>query len=641
MDNSIKSSVFKRIADYITFINHPIRKKFVLFALGVVFWFAVMYAVSVSTLIYINGKSDAIVNDLIPHDRTAQKIIRKLHKVSSDADAMMRLTDPAALEHENESIMGRLRDVRSFFTALTAGGPVNDYDRESGKLLESYTVAPVRGDAAAERYVAESSALIGAAEKKLNELVALRLQELKKNTVAGGNVKAGLTEFETIVAQAVTLSHRFSLASYTAYSTNSGDIAQGVRCTLATATIVLLLSGSLLVLFTIWISRSIYKPVNSIIEQLHSLAEGDIDLTRKIEVVSRDEIGALSTEFNGLMENIHAINLFKKVIEEDESLDDVYSRLGNVFEKKFGFDEYMIYEVSNSQSKMRPVYPLITADRGILCNPEILDNCFLCRAKKTGARVSSLAYAQVCKYFLPGQDKEYICIPMLVGGSTGGVVQFTFNRARMNNADVKGLDRRLYKAEQYIKESISVIEAKRLTNTLKDSSLKDALTGLYNRRFLQEYTEKMVAGVTRRGRNIGLLMCDLDYYKQVNDIYGHNTGDSVLKETAKIIQASVRTADIVIRFGGEEFLVVLLDINEGDSRLIAEKIRESIENAKIKVPDGILRKTISVGISEFPTDADSFWQAIKFANVAMYEAKETGRNKSVRFSREMWKQDQF
>src|SRR6185369_5530152 len=155
--------------------------------------------------------------------------------------------------------------------------------------------------------------------------------------------------------------------------------------------------------------------------------------------------------------------------------------------------------------------------------------------------------------------------------------------------------------------------------------------------FLQEYTENIVAGAMRRGKKIGLIMCDLDFFKQVNDSYGHHTGDTVLKETAKIIRRSVRASDIVIRFGGEEFLVVLLDIEGDDHMKVAEKVRENVESAQFRVADGVLRKTISLGVTEFSSETEGFWHCIKFADVALYQAKEHGRNQCVRFSSEMWK----
>jgi two-component system cell cycle response regulator len=87
--------------------------------------------------------------------------------------------------------------------------------------------------------------------------------------------------------------------------------------------------------------------------------------------------------------------------------------------------------------------------------------------------------------------------------------------------------------------------------------------------------------------------------------------------------------------------VIVLDIQEGESMEVAEKIRTSIEEAKIKAFDGSIKKTISLGISEFPTDTDSFWQAIKYADVTLYKAKDTGRNKSLRFTEDMWVGEDF
>jgi diguanylate cyclase (GGDEF)-like protein len=248
-------------------------------------------------------------------------------------------------------------------------------------------------------------------------------------------------------------------------------------------------------------------------------------------------------------------------------------------------------------------------------------------------------FPAICRNFAAQQGWAHYCLPVVVGGATVAVVQFVFD-APDSPAATKAMEGKVFKAEQYINESLAVIHTKRLMGSLKESALIDPLTGLNNRRYLQEYTEKIVAGVLRRGKTIGLVMCDIDYFKQVNDTYGHNAGDIVLKEAAKVIRQSIRESDIVIRFGGEEFLAVLLDINEGESMRIAEKIRSNIEQLKIKIPDGVLQKTISVGASEFPADTGTLWSCIKYADVALYRAKEEGRNRCVRFTRDMWRDEQ-
>ncbi len=416
------------------------------------------------------------------------------------------------------------------------------------------------------------------------------------------------------------------------------DMAR-LRWNMAVGTIIF---AVLTLSLSLFIGISITRLLKNVIGGLQAIAsgKGDVDLRKRIATSSIDEIGVLSAEFDGLMDSISSLTVFKKVIEEDDTLDDVYARLGSVFTEELGLGGCVIYEISGSQGKMRPVYPSFPVTGELCCNADILDNHDLCKAKRTGHPISSLTYPRICKQFLAASGKEHFCIPMTVGGGTAGVVQFVFNRSE-TFTDSRENERRLYKAEQYIKESLSVIEAKRLMNTLRESSLRDPLTGLSNRRYLQEYTEKLVAGAKRRGTLVGLIMCDLDYFKQVNDSYGHNVGDIVLRETANIIRTSVRESDIVVRFGGEEFLVVLFDIRECEAVNVAEKIRDNVQNARIKIPEGVIQKTISLGVSEFPADTNTFWHAIKYADVALYKAKEGGRNRVMRFTREMWTDEHF
>ena len=115
----------------------------------------------------------------------------------------------------------------------------------------------------------------------------------------------------------------------------------------------------------------------------------------------------------------------------------------------------------------------------------------------------------------------------------------------------------------------------------------------------------------------------------------------ILKEKAVLINKGVRDADIVIHFGGEEFFILLVDINPGDALIVAEKIRKLFDENKFKIPNGSIQKTISLGCSEFPDDGEGFWQCIKYADVALYKAKDSGRNKAIRFEEDMWKGEDF
>lgn len=408
--------------------------------------------------------------------------------------------------------------------------------------------------------------------------------------------------------------------------------------------LMLLTVGSIfigLTLLSLYIVSGISKSLESLISSFHDIAtgEGQAVLTKRIAINSIDEIGILSKEFNSLMESINDLSVFKKVIEEDDSLDEVYQRIGKLFTERLNIGRCLIYQVINAKNKMVLIFPNSFDVAEMPCNHSILDNYDLCKAKRTGHAITSSFYSDICKQFTCQEGKHHYCLPIVVGGAPVAIVQFVFDVPE-TDFDRKAMEAKVYKAEQYIAESLAVIETKRLMSSLQDSALIDPLTGLNNRRYLQEFTEKIVAGVLRRGKTVGLIMCDLDYFKQVNDTYGHNAGDIVLKEVSRILRQSIREADVVIRFGGEEFLAVLVDVDEGESFRIAEKLRENIQQLKIKLPDGVIQKTISLGVSEFPADAETFWSCIKFADVALYRAKEEGRNRSIRFTKDMWREDQ-
>jgi diguanylate cyclase (GGDEF)-like protein len=192
----------------------------------------------------------------------------------------------------------------------------------------------------------------------------------------------------------------------------------------------------------------------------------------------------------------------------------------------------------------------------------------------------------------------------------------------------------------YMADTAPVLEVRRLMETLRESSLRDAMTGLNNRRFLEEYIETLTACARRKQTHIAILMLDLDHFKMINDTYGHDAGDAVLKALAEVIKTTVRASDIVIRYGGEEFMVVLQDTSSAYALNVAEKIRASVESMKISHRGITLHRTVSIGVADFPGDSHTFWQAVKFADVALYHAKEAGRNCITHFTREMWQDNQ-
>ncbi|MCD6489520.1 MAG: GGDEF domain-containing protein, partial [Thermodesulfobacterium sp.] len=402
-----------------------------------------------------------------------------------------------------------------------------------------------------------------------------------------------------------------------------------------------------MLIFLAWGTWAFYymvkKPLDRISERLNLLAEGkedkEIDFSQVclMEYTLRDEIGKIATKLNQILNEYNLLRIFKRVIENDESSELVYERLGSYLKNVLNINYFIIYQVSNSQNIMTPVY---VSNPELETTSEIMFDADKCRAKRTGEIVNSMIFPDLCKVFPLKDDYEYCCIPMNYGGKCIGVVAIYIPKEDFIKNSENILEN-IRKAKLYISEAIPVIEAKRFAEALKEQTFRDALTGLYNRHFLEATLENLVAQILRRESVLGILMCDLDFFKSVNDQYGHDIGDLILKETASILASNVRKSDLVIRFGGEEFLVLLVDIKEGESVKVAEKLRSLIETHEFKIPQGSIRRTISIGVSEFPIDTKAIWEAIKFADVALYKAKELGRNKVVRFKREFWVEESY
>lgn len=182
---------------------------------------------------------------------------------------------------------------------------------------------------------------------------------------------------------------------------------------------------------------------------------------------------------------------------------------------------------------------------------------------------------------------------------------------------------------------------------LSDLVVRDTLTKLHNRRFLQEFMAVESARIARdatdleQGRQpvrnavMGIYMLDLDFFKHVNDTYGHAAGDAVLKQAAEVLIQATRKSDNLVRWGGEEFVAVAWVKDPGDVRIVAEKLRSAIEKAEFILPDGqLLRKTVSLGYCSMPFDTSharrlSWEQVLAIADAALYLAKTEGRNRWV------------
>lgn len=192
-------------------------------------------------------------------------------------------------------------------------------------------------------------------------------------------------------------------------------------------------------------------------------------------------------------------------------------------------------------------------------------------------------------------------------------------------------------AFDYIKKPVDDIEViariqsalryKEYQDKLEEMAMKDGLTGLYNHALLIDLLGKEHSKQSRRGGNLSFVMLDIDYFKKVNDTYGHLQGNEVLKGLSKIIMSSIRESDIAGRYGGEEFGIILPEIPKETAIAVCERIRRRVALYPFQVGSEMINITVSIGLCFKPAESDiSYNEMVRLADDAAYEAKHSGRN---------------
>ncbi len=173
-------------------------------------------------------------------------------------------------------------------------------------------------------------------------------------------------------------------------------------------------------------------------------------------------------------------------------------------------------------------------------------------------------------------------------------------------------------------------EIKQAMDKMAELSTKDELTGLYNRRYCMEFAERELSGAARYGKDLTVCMLDLDFFKKINDSYGHPAGDAVLKETARLLKEGLRQYDVPCRFGGEEFAVIMPNTRLSDALNFCERLRKKIQDTPVQFDSQRIEFTVSIGLAQFSAESDeSVADLIRRADDGLYEAKKQGRNRIV------------
>ncbi|RJQ47315.1 MAG: diguanylate cyclase [Nitrospiraceae bacterium] len=394
------------------------------------------------------------------------------------------------------------------------------------------------------------------------------------------------------------------------------------------------------------------------------------DLSARSDVKGRDEIGFLASAFNSMIAQLRDViqGLDHKVLERTKALNQTNEELTSTVGKMEQYNREVtqlnrLAEKLNTCNSLNGVYQVIAESlselfqqaSGILymCSTDsdndsgfkpvitwgwhvypdsehLLHKCRSLVEEKVV--IVDLADESVssCEHIRADLPWISICMPLLVRNEKLGMINLIYDgelKPREKEHMFQNWQRLATNAADYLAMSLANMK---LREKLQYLSVRDGLTGLFNRRYMEETLEREVVQAERSKRPVGVIMADVDFFKQLNDTYGHKAGDIVLIELAKLLVNITRKGDVVCRYGGEEFLIILPGASVEQIIQRAEIIRDKVENElKVLHNNELLRITVSLGAAAYPDHGSSPDDVLKAADNALYRAKEQGRNMAI------------
>jgi len=384
---------------------------------------------------------------------------------------------------------------------------------------------------------------------------------------------------------------------------------------------------------SIFLSGIIIKPVNEILKGARRVSTGDFSY--KIKVMTSDELGVFAHTFNVMTENVsllynvssamNFINDSEKLLNLilDKAIEAIIAERGSLMLLDDKTDELMLRVVRGLKEELPKKNVILKIGEGIAGRVVETNQPMLVNEGHLDPRF---------KHFKESAERErkvrsMVCVPLTIADKAFGVINIVNKLtpdAQFDESDLKLLQALAAQA------AVAINNAK-----LYELAITDGLTKLYIHRYFQARLEEEIVRARRYGSKLSLVMFDIDHFKSFNDTYGHQQGDIVLVEVAKLIKNTIRSnIDIAARYGGEEFAIVLPETDSEGARIFAERLRKTVEAHKVPGQKEYLQVTISLGVSTYPDHAKERLLLIKKADDALYASKEGGRNRVTVYSGE-------
>jgi diguanylate cyclase (GGDEF)-like protein/PAS domain S-box-containing protein len=318
---------------------------------------------------------------------------------------------------------------------------------------------------------------------------------------------------------------------------------------------------------------------------------------------------------------------FSTLMREETRKDELIEHMAQVLKNTFAPDILAVLMLDKEKNVLDVALrdPPIPVDE--LLRAETILDPSLCRVMRTGHEhiVRDINRDPSCSCLLYKIEKGgYVCFPIIAGGATAGVVLMI-----KKEEDHWGSEERLGLVSTYVGMAAAALHRVQLMDITRRAAVTDSLTGVYNRRFFDEMLEKQMALARRHNEPLGLLIADLDHFKDFNDTCGHLAGDHLLQQVARILKNSIRSSDVLTRYGGEEFAIIMPTTDITGALDKAEKIRQGVESTNFDdvVPGQSFKMTISIGTASFPMHGTEYDTLVGAADKALYKAKRGGRNR--------------
>lgn len=429
----------------------------------------------------------------------------------------------------------------------------------------------------------------------------------------------------------------------------SGDADRILRRNLVGLGIV-----AVLAFLAAWVGSDlvILRRVNALLTATRSLSAGD--LGARAEVGGGDEIGALAQAFNGMADRLsamveneqrakralaeqvnelvaqrtHEVTLLTQMSELLQACltpEEAYAVIGQLIGQFFPQEDGAVLVIGPARDVVRPVAAW-GASRGGERQVFAVDECWALRRGQVYS-VDDCRSGLLCPHLQSPLPAAYLCVPLVAQGETLGMLHLSTGviGAHPVPAPLGEAKKRLAAtvAEQFALAFANL----KLRGILRSQSIRDPLTGLFNRRYMEETLERELRRAERDGRPVGIMMLDIDRFKRFNDTYGHEAGDAVLEELGGLVQSSLRAGDVACRYGGEEFVLILPDASVGDVQKRADELREAVKRLPVSHRGQSLGAVrCSIGVSAFPTHGTRGETLLRAADAALYRAKHEGRD---------------